>query len=151
MVYHLKKFCLLRPLKPKRAAEVAFHLADVFLLLDVSLIFLLDNGSDFTAQIITELHSLWLNYTSFTASKDIHRVRALLNEQIVTSHMFVAWMADNNSADWTTGMKFLQISKNSVDLAGIKRSPYAAMFGVNARVGLTSTSLTKEIISCLQS
>ncbi|XP_068213680.1 KRAB-A domain-containing protein 2-like [Palaemon carinicauda] len=65
--------------------------------------------------------------------------------------MLVAWMVDNNSTDWATGIKFVQFSKNYAYHAGIKRSPYAAMFGVNARVGLASTSLPQEIISCLQS
>ncbi|XP_066953255.1 SCAN domain-containing protein 3-like [Macrobrachium rosenbergii] len=65
--------------------------------------------------------------------------------------MLVARMADNNSTDWATGIKFVQFSRNSAYHAGIKRSPYAAMFGVNARVGLTSTSLPQEIISSLQS
>ena len=60
-------------------------------------------------------------------------------------------MADNNSTDWATGIKFVQFSKNSAYHAGIKRNSYAAMFGVNARVGLTSTSLPQEIISSLQS
>ncbi|XP_068247997.1 KRAB-A domain-containing protein 2-like [Palaemon carinicauda] len=61
MVYqdHLTKFCVLRPLTSKLAAEVAFQLADIFLLLGAPVILQSDNGSEFTAQIITELRSLW--------------------------------------------------------------------------------------------
>ena len=86
MVYqdHLTKFCVLRPLKSNRAAEVAFQLADIFLLLGAPVILQSDSGSEFTAQIITEHVPCGLNYPWFTVNQDTHRVRALLNEQMVT-------------------------------------------------------------------
>ncbi|XP_068209311.1 KRAB-A domain-containing protein 2-like [Palaemon carinicauda] len=149
---HLTKFCVLRPLTSKRAAEVAFQLADIFLLLGAPVILQSDNGSEFTARIITELRSLWPEL-SIVHGKPRHPQSQGSVERANgdIKDMLVAWMADNNSTDWATGIKFVQFSKNSVYHAGIKRSPYAAMFGVNARVGLTSTSLPQEIISCLQS
>ncbi|XP_068235542.1 KRAB-A domain-containing protein 2-like [Palaemon carinicauda] len=154
MVYqdHPTKFCVLRPLTSKRAAEVAFQLADIFLLLGVPLILQSDNGSEFTAQIITELRSLWPEL-SIVHGKPIHPQSQGSVERTNgdIKDMLVAWMADNNSTDWATGIKFVQFSKNLAYHTGIKRSPYAAMFGVNTRVGLTSTSLPQEIISCLQS
>ena len=50
---------MLRPLTSKRAAEVAYQLLDIFLLLSASCILQSDNGSEFTAQIIVELKELW--------------------------------------------------------------------------------------------
>ncbi|XP_068229782.1 KRAB-A domain-containing protein 2-like [Palaemon carinicauda] len=154
MVYqdHLTKFCVLRPLTSKRAAEVAFQLADIFLLLGAPVILQSDNGSEFTAQIITELRSLWLEL-SIVHGKPRHPQSQGSVERANgdIKDMIVAWMADNNSTDWPTGIKFVQFSKNSAYHGGINRSPYVAMFGVNARVGLTSTPLPQEIISCLQS
>ncbi|KAK4324885.1 hypothetical protein Pmani_004535 [Petrolisthes manimaculis] len=52
---HLRKFCILRALTSKRAAEVAFYLLDVFLLFGAPVILQSDNGSEFTSQVITEL------------------------------------------------------------------------------------------------
>ncbi|XP_068229435.1 KRAB-A domain-containing protein 2-like [Palaemon carinicauda] len=154
MVYqdHLTKFCVLRRLTSKHAAEVAFQLADIFLLLGAPVILQSDNGSEFTAQIITELRSLWPEL-SIVHGKPRHPQSQTSVERANgdTKDMLVAWMADNNSTDWATGIKFVQFSKNPAYHAGIKRGPYAAMFGVNARVGLISTSLPQEIISCLQS
>ncbi|XP_068233567.1 KRAB-A domain-containing protein 2-like [Palaemon carinicauda] len=154
MVYqdHMTKFCVLRLLTSKCAAEVAFQLADNFLLLGAPLILQSDNDSEFTAQIITELRSL-LPELSIIHGKPRHLQSQGSVERANgdIKDMLVAWMADNNSTDWATGIKFVQFSKNSAYHAGIKRSPYAAMFGVNALVGLTSTSLPQEIISCLQS
>ncbi|KAK4325166.1 hypothetical protein Pmani_004319 [Petrolisthes manimaculis] len=49
--------------------------------------------------------------------------------------MLVAWLTDNESQDWVAGIKFVQFQKNSSHHAGIKRSPYSALFGKEARVG----------------
>ena len=56
---HLAKFSILRPLKSKRAAEVAYQLTDIFLLLGAPHILQSDNSREFTANIITELKLLW--------------------------------------------------------------------------------------------
>ena len=111
-----------------------------------------DNGSEFTVQIITELCSMWPEL-SIIHGKPRHPKSQGSVEQANgdIKYMFVAWMAVNNSTDWAMGMKFAQFSKNSAYHARIERSPYAATFGVNAKVGLTSTSLPQEIISSLQS
>ncbi|XP_066946986.1 KRAB-A domain-containing protein 2-like [Macrobrachium rosenbergii] len=61
MVYqdHLTKYCILRPLTSKRAAEVAFQLMDIFLMFGAPQILQSDNGSEFTALVISELKLLW--------------------------------------------------------------------------------------------
>ena len=61
MVYqdHLTKFWVLRSLTSKHAAEVAYQLKDVFLLFGAPTILQSNNGSEFTANIITELKQLW--------------------------------------------------------------------------------------------
>ncbi|KAK6181583.1 hypothetical protein SNE40_009409 [Patella caerulea] len=65
--------------------------------------------------------------------------------------MLVAWMGDNNTNDWSVGIKFVQFQKNSSLHSGIKRTPYAAMFGCEAKVGLTSSSLPTEVNERMQS
>ena len=55
-------------------------------------------------------------------------------------------------------LKFVQFQKNSSHHTEIKRSPFAALFGADAKVGLTSSSLPQDVIegcklkttSCLQ-
>jgi hypothetical protein len=61
--------------------------------------------------------------------------------------MTVTWMRENSCKDWLVGIKFVQFQKNLSYHSGIKRIPYKAMLGVEAKVGLTSTSLPDEIIS----
>ena len=48
------------------------------------------------------------------------------------------------------GIKFIQFQKNSSLHSGIKRSPYAAMFGCEAKVGLTSSPLPHEVLDRIQ-
>ena len=60
--------------------------------------------------------------------------------------ILVAWMTDNNTNDWTVGLKFTQQQNH----AGINQTPYKALFGENPKVGLTSSSLPSEILERLQ-
>ena len=53
------KFNVIHPLTSKRAAEVAYQLMDIFLLFGAPHILQSDNGSEFTAQIISDLKELW--------------------------------------------------------------------------------------------
>ena len=56
---HLTKFVILRALTSKRAAEVAHHLLDIFLLICAPAILQSDNGSEITPQVIQELKIVW--------------------------------------------------------------------------------------------
>ena len=60
--------------------------------------------------------------------------------------MLAAWMTDNNTQD----LRFVQNMKNSAYHSGIKRTPYAAIFGTSPKVGPTSSSLQSEILERLQ-
>ena len=64
--------------------------------------------------------------------------------------MLIAWMSDNNTQDWSIGLRFVQNMKNSAYHSGIKRTPYKAMFGCDPKVGLTSSCLPSEVIERLQ-
>ena len=65
--------------------------------------------------------------------------------------MLVAWLADTDTHDWVTGIKFVQFQKNSANHSGIKRSPYSALLGEEVRVGLTTSSLPLKVLSKLDS
>ncbi|XP_076030430.1 uncharacterized protein LOC143018733 [Oratosquilla oratoria] len=72
--------------------------------------------------------------------------------------MLVAWLGDNQTTDWTVGLKFVQLRKNKTKKnkkpsyhSGIKRSPFAALFGSDAKVGLTTSALPHDVIHRLQS
>ena len=149
---HLTKFVILRSLTSKRAIEVAHHLLDIFLLLGAPSILQSDNGSEFTAAVIQELKTVWPELVIVhgkprhpQSQGSVERANGDIKD------MLVAWMGDNNTNDWTVGIKFVQFQKNSSLHSGIQRSPYNAMFGCDAKVGLTTSSLPVEVIQQLQS
>lgn len=111
MVYqcHLTKFVIQRPLTSKRAAEVAFQLLDIFLLFEAPANLQSDSGSEFTAQVITELKQLWPQLKLVHGKSrhpqsqgSVERANADIKD------ILVAWMNDNNTQDWTVGVKFDQ-------------------------------------------
>jgi len=148
---HLTKFVVLRPLTSKRAIEVAHQVLDIFLLLGAPAILQSDNGSEFTAKVIEELKSLWPTL-AMVHGKPRHPQSQGSVERANgdVKNMLLAWMSDNSTQDWPVGLKFVQQNKNCSFHAGIKMSPYKAMFGVEPRIGLASTALPPEIIHQLQ-
>ena len=65
--------------------------------------------------------------------------------------MLIAWLSDNNSTDWPTGLRFVQFQKNNSYHSGIKPSPFKALFGRDAQVGLLSASFPSEFLERLVS
>ena len=123
MVYqdHLTKFCVLRPLTSKRAAEVAYQLLDIFLLLGAPEILQSDNGSEFTAGVITELKLLWPDLVMVhgkprhpQSQGSVERANCDIKD------MLVAWLSDNNTTDWTVGLKFVQFPKTLASILALK-------------------------------
>jgi hypothetical protein len=60
-------------------------------------------------------------------------------------------MRDNESNKWSVGIKFVQSQTNSALTKGIGQTPYEALFGKCATVGLTSeTKIPNERLSTLE-
>lgn len=59
-------------------------------------------------------------------------------------------MADNQTNKWSEGVRFVQFMKNRAYHSAIKRSPYEAMFGCPAKVGLSSSIIPQGILHSLK-
>ena len=147
---HLTKFVVIRALTSKRASEVAYHVLDIFLLLGSPSILQSDNGREFTAEVIQELKILWPELHLVhgrprhpQSQGSVERANGDIKD------MLVSWMNDNDTTDWSVGIKFVQFKKNTSLHAGIQRSPYSALFGNDARCGLSTSSLPVEILDRL--
>ncbi|XP_041377319.1 KRAB-A domain-containing protein 2-like [Gigantopelta aegis] len=151
MVYqdHLTKFCILRPLTSKRAAEVAFQLLDIFLLLGAPSVLQSDSGSEFIAHVITELKVMWPELVMVHGiPKHPQSQGSVERANCDIKGILVCWLGDNNT---TVGLTFVQFQKNSSLYSGIKCSLFAALLGSGARTGLSSSSLPPEVLHRLQS
>ena len=134
---HLTKFCILRPLPDKRAACVAYHLMDIFLNFGGPGILQSDNGSEFTAEIETELMLLMVRSSDY-AWETTASTKQGFYKVCDIKDLLIAWL------------EVVQFQKNNSHHSGIKCSPFAALFGSDAKIGLSSTDFLQEIIERLQ-
>lgn len=107
---HATKFIFLRPLKSKRAAEVAMELLKIFLEVGAPRILQSDNGREFVAAVIEDLVLLW------PECKIVHgRPRHPESQGSVeranqdVENMLKAWMSDEKSTKWSVGCYFVQV------------------------------------------
>ncbi|CAG5027459.1 unnamed protein product [Parnassius apollo] len=61
--------------------------------------------------------------------------------------MISSCLKDNDLTKWSEGLRYVQFMKNRVIHSGIKQSTYRALFGIEPRVELSSSSLPQEIIN----
>ncbi|CAC5414153.1 unnamed protein product [Mytilus coruscus] len=149
---HFTKFSILRPLKSKTAAEVAYNLLDIFLILGAPMILQSGNGREFTANIITELtKSLWPDLKIVhgrprhpQSQGSVEKANADVKEMLAT------WLSENNSRQWSEGLRFIQFQKNRSYLRVIGQSPYKALFGSEPKVGLSSSSVPRDLLPDIQ-
>ena len=145
---HLTKFVVLKPLRNKTANEVAVHLLDVFTLFGAPCILQTDNGREFKNAVVESVQQLWPEL------KIVHgKARHSQSQGSVeranrdVEEMLYTWLRDQDkeSQKWSEGLRFVQFMKNRSLHSGIRRSPYEAMFGVPARIGLEHTTLPREM------
>jgi hypothetical protein len=134
---HLTKYHLLSPLTTKRAGEVARQLLKIILDFGAPHVLQSDNGRKFTAEIIRELSTLWPVLVLVNgrphhpqSQGSVERSNATLKDALV------AWMRDNNTSNWSTGLMFVQWTMDTTYHEAIRMEPYKALFGVKPKIGL---------------
>ncbi|KFD45721.1 hypothetical protein M513_13399 [Trichuris suis] len=144
MVYqdHLTKFVVLKALKSKTAEQVAHNLVDVFTLLGAPSILESDNGREFANKVVTSLKQHWpclkiVHGKPWHSQSQGSVERA--NQDI--ENMLCTWMQDKKLTDGARDYGFH---------SGIKRTPYEALFGCKAKVGLATSSLPQDVLQDIQ-
>ncbi|CAK9816188.1 KRAB-A domain-containing protein 2 [Anthophora plagiata] len=126
MVYqdHLTKFVQLRPLKTKRAEEVAHHVLSIFLTFGAPAILQSNNGREFSNQVISEICAMWKDVKIVHGKPRHSQTQGSVeraNQDI--QNMLTAWMNDNDTNKWSDGLSFVQFAKNTTYHEGIRQSP----------------------------
>ncbi|KFD48312.1 hypothetical protein M514_10804 [Trichuris suis] len=147
---HLTKFLVLKALKSK-TAEVAHNLVDIFTLLGAPSILQSDNGREFANKVVTGLKRHWpslkivhVNPWHSQSQGSVKRA----NQDI--ENMLCTWMQDKKTDQWSEGLRFVQLMKNRAFHSRIKRTPYEALFGCKAEVGLATSSLPQDVLQDIQ-
>ncbi|XP_023214332.1 KRAB-A domain-containing protein 2-like, partial [Centruroides sculpturatus] len=134
---HLTKFVQLRPLKTKRAEEVAHVLLDIFTIFGAPSILQSDNGREFANNIIKEMCNMWSELKMVHGKPRHSQSQGSVercNQDV--ENMLSSWLETNNTNKWSEGLRFVQLMKNRAYHTGINCSPYEAMFGAKLKVGL---------------
>ena len=118
----LTKFVVLKPLKFKRAADVAYHVLDIFCMLGSPHILQSGNRRKFRNNVVKEIVQMWSN------CKLVHgKVRNSQSQEWVemtsrdVEDMQACWMRGNNTNKCTEGLRFFQFQKNNRLHSGIGR------------------------------
>ncbi|CAF3791028.1 unnamed protein product, partial [Rotaria socialis] len=145
---HFTKFCILRPIKSKTAAEVAYNLLDIFTTFGAPAILQSDNGREFVAKVIEELALIWKDL-EIVHGKPRHPQSqgSVERSNQDTKQLLGTLTHENNSTKWAEGLRFVQFQKNSGFHRVLNNSPYAVLFGNQPKLGLSSTSLHPSIFN----
>jgi hypothetical protein len=58
----------------------------------------------------------------------------------------ISWMNDNDTTPWSEGLRFVQFQKIRSHHRVIDQPPYKALFGADPHIGLSSSSIPKELL-----
>lgn len=101
-------------MKTKTAEEVAYQLMDIFWLFGAPFILQSDNGREFSNKVIQNLVQMW------PGMKLVHGIPRHSQSQGFVERsnqdlrdMLVTWMSDNESKQWSQGLRFIQSKKKS--------------------------------------
>ena len=138
-------FYVLKPITAKRAAEVAFQLVEIFLLLGSHANLQIDNGSEFTASVITDLKQVWPKLALVHAKPRHPQNQGSLERGNgdIERGMLVAWLADNARLERNIGL----LGSNLYSSKRIPRSILHPLFG---HVWMRGTCWTNINVSAIR-
>ncbi|XP_008579909.1 PREDICTED: SCAN domain-containing protein 3 [Galeopterus variegatus] len=144
------KLSFLRSLKSKRPKEVAHALLDIFTIIGAPSVLQSDNGREFASQIVSELGNIWPEL------KIVHGKPQTCQSQSSTEQMnediqkrIFSWMQANNSSHWAEFLWFIQMTQNQPYHRGMQQTPCEGTFSSDAKLGLSHSQLTEELIASL--
>ncbi|KRY44488.1 KRAB-A domain-containing protein 2 [Trichinella britovi] len=144
---HIKEFCILNPLKSKRAEELASILLEIFLTFSAPSILQSDNSWEFSYVIIAELKTCWPELKLVTgrprhpqSQGAVERLNGVVQDKLAI------WMRENGCKRWSMGLKFVQWQINVSIHETTGQSPFKVTFGEEPRIGLESYVLPKSLV-----
>ncbi|XP_021195880.3 SCAN domain-containing protein 3 [Helicoverpa armigera] len=149
------KFSFLRPLKTSYEGEVAVEVLKIFLEVGCPYILQSMRLRKFTVSIIKCLEMLWPDLKIVYGS--VRDIQQSIERIERIKSMVLKWMADYKSISWSIGCYQVQLKWNTQVLTNpdcedfyIEYTPFKAFFGVDPTLGLSHTSLPKDIVSQLE-
>lgn len=110
------------------------------------------NGGEFANKVVSSLMEYWPSLKIIHGKSRHSQSQGSVeraNQDI--ENMVSAWMQDEQTNCWSDGLCFVQLMKNSAFHSGIKRKPYEALFRCKIKVGLTTSSLSQDVLQTIKS
>ena len=111
-----------------------------------------DNGKEFRNKLVSDLTKLWPNL------KIIHgRPRHPQSQGSIErangdiQNILGSWIRTNNSTAWASALPYVQFIKNSKIHSRLGVSPYRAIFGIEAPLGLNRLNCEASVIEKIAS
>ncbi len=144
---HFTKFCWLKPLKEKSAVGVANVLNELFGIYGAPLILQSDNGREFRNHLLSDLQKLWPNLKIIDGRpRHPQSQGSIQRANGDVQNILGSWMRTRLNTKWTTALPYVQFIKNSKHHHRLGVSPYKAIFGIDAPLGLEKLNYEKSII-----
>ncbi|XP_068221389.1 KRAB-A domain-containing protein 2-like [Palaemon carinicauda] len=110
----------LRALQTKTAEEVAFHLVDIFCDKGAPHILQSDNRREFSNKVIKEVLAMWPECKLVHGKPRYSQSQGSVEQANRDVEAILAcWMKDNNTTQWSNGLRFVQWQKNTRFHSGI--------------------------------
>ena len=136
-VEYLTKYHILRPPKSKTAIEVARELLNIFLDFGAPHFLQSDNGREFTTSVISELSKLWPNLTLVNGRPRHPQSQGCVERSNGDmKNKIQSWMRDNDTTNWSLGIRFIKWQMNTTYHDAIRTKPYMALTGNEPHCGL---------------
>lgn len=144
------KLSFLRSLKSKRPKEVAHALLDIFTIIGAPSVLQSDNGREFSSQIVSELSNIWPELKIVHGKPQPCQSQSSMNQiNEDIQNRIVSWMQTNNSSHWAEFLWFIQMIQNQPYHRGMQQTPYEGTFNSEAKLGLSHSQLTEELVTSL--
>lgn len=145
---HLTKFVQIKPLKTKRAEEVAAALVEVFHTFGAPCILQSDNGREFCNAVIEKLVAQWPHVRLVHGAPRHSQSQGSVeraNRDI--KQMLATWVATQEEGErrWSTGLSTVQFNYNTAFHSSIGQSPYECVFGMQAKRGLATLARVHDL------
>ena len=106
-----------------------------------------NTGHEFVNQVIHALLQLWPDCQMINGKARHSQSQGSVercNRDI--ENMLACWQKDNSSNNWSYGLQFVMYAKNARYHSGISRYPFKAQLGHEAKLGVQTLNLDKEIL-----
>ncbi|KAJ8869098.1 hypothetical protein PR048_030660 [Dryococelus australis] len=142
----LTKFVVFQPLETKIVDEVTDVIFKTFCLLGASNILHSDNGREFCNKVIEALVAKWKGIKIVHGKPRHSQSQGSVERANQDARdSLIAWMKENNTSRWVSGLRIVQSSKNCSYHPEIKITLYEALFSVPQKNGLLHSCLPSDI------